>query len=256
MNRAGRCPVAQAGLQAGLLLALILALGGCAGNRPTEDRLPAQWYPASAEGQAETLLILLPGARDRGDGFYQEGVIELIRAQRPDWDLVTVDAHLGYYRERSFVDRLGEDIVRPALASGYRELWLSGPSLGGFGSLLYLCLGDADAVSGVIVLAPFLGGGGILRDIERAGGPMDWVPGGAGRDFERELWACLRDGVDADIWLGWGRSDRMGRGNQLLAELLPEERILVIEGGHRWSTWRELWLELLERKSDQGRTPR
>lgn len=237
-------------LTPGLVLLLVAVVTGCAVNRPTKSELPAEWFPAHAEHRADTLLVLLPGARDRGDGFVREGVVDLVREQRPDWDVVVVDAHMGYYRERSVVDRLEQDIIQPAVERGYDRIWLSGPSLGGFGSLLYLCEGDSDAITGVIALAPFLGGRSILADIERAGGPAAWEAGAAGRDFEQAVWACLRDGVSPEIWLGWGRSDRMDRGNRLLARLLPEEQVRVIDGGHRWSTWRELWLDLFERIPD------
>lgn len=234
-------------IRAGLVLLVIVLMLGCAANRPTQDELPATWFPAHADTRSDTLLVLLPGARDRGDGFEREGVVDLVREHRPDWDVVVVDAHMGYYRERSFVDRLEKDIILPARAQGYRKLWLSGPSLGGFGSLLYLCAGDSAHITGVIALAPHLGGRPILADIEQAGGPLRWESGTAGRDFERALWTCLREGVDTEIWLGWGRFDRMDRGNRLLAELLPDERVLVIDGGHRWPTWRELWIDLFER---------
>ncbi len=237
-------------LTPGLMLLLVMLLTGCALNRPTESELPAEWFPAHAGQRADTLLVLLPGARDRGDGFVREGVVDLVRDRRPGWDVVVVDAHMGYYRERSVVDRLEKDIIQSAIERGYEQVWLSGPSLGGFGSLLFLCEGDSAPITGVIVLAPFLGGRSILTDIERAGGPAAWEAGSAGRDFEQVVWTCLRDGVSPEIWLGWGRSDRMDRGNRLLAELLPEERVLVIDGGHRWSTWRELWETLFDRMPD------
>ncbi|TVQ29154.1 MAG: alpha/beta hydrolase [Wenzhouxiangella sp.] len=245
-SRIGRNGLARR-LRPGLAFVLAAIMLGCAANRPTQDELQAEWFPAEAGSRADTLLVLLPGARDPGDGFVREGVVELVQTHRPDWDVVVVDAHMGYYRQRSFVSLLEEGIIVPAREQGYSSLWLSGPSLGGFGSLLYLCAGDNEGVTGVIALAPHLGGRAILADIEQAGGPANWEAGTAGRDFERALWGCLRDGVDAEIWLGWGRSDRMDRGNRLLAELVPDDQVLVIDGGHRWPTWRQLWIELFER---------
>ncbi len=229
------------------LLVLVLWLSACAGTRPTQDELPQAWFPANAEQRSDTLLVLLPGARDRGDGFEHEGVVDLVGDLQPDWDVVVVDAHMGYYRERSFVERLEVDVIHPAVEHGYRDIWLSGPSLGGFGGLLYSCLGDADSVTGVIALAPHLGGRAILSEIEDAGGPTDWQPGDAGRDFERDLWVCLRDGLDQTIWLGWGESDRMARGNRLLAELVESDQVTTRPGGHRWPVWRALWEEILPR---------
>jgi hypothetical protein len=237
-------------IRAAGLLACTLVLVACAGLRPTEDTLPQTRYPANPEQEASTLLVLLPGARDRGDGFERHEVPELVHSLKPDWDIVIVDAHMGYYRERSFVDRLQADVIEPARQRGYSRIWLSGPSLGGFGGLLYACLGDADGVVGIIALAPHLGGRRILSDIEQAGGPAHWQPGEAGRDFERDLWVCLRDGLAPDIWLGWGTEDRMDRGNRLLAGLLDEERVHPRSGGHRWEVWLALWRDILPKIDD------
>jgi hypothetical protein len=228
-----------------------MVLAGCAGLRPTEVPMPASWYPADSNAAAETLLVMLPGARDSAADFERAGVVDLAREVFPAWDLVAVDAHFGYYRERSFVDRLAQDIIGPARERGYRRIWLTGPSLGGFGSLLYLCNAELDGLAGVIAVAPHLGGRAILGDIESAGGPAEWRPGSAGQDFERELWQCLRDGPPRPVWLAWGESDRMDRGNRLLAELLPDQRVVIRPGGHRWSDWIGLWAELFKLIEEQ-----
>jgi hypothetical protein len=225
-----------------VLLAPLLA--GCAGLRPAELPMPAVWYPAHEGAVASSLLVLLPGARDAVESFDRQGVIAEFRSSHPDWDVVAVDAHLGYYRQQLFVERLQLDIIEPARARGYQHIWLSGPSLGGFGSLLYLCLGDIDRVAGVIAIAPHLGGRAILADIEAAGGPRHWRPGAAGQDFERDLWQCLVEGPTRPVWLAWGEDDRMDRGNRLLAELLPADRVLTGPGGHRWSVWVEFWADI------------
>jgi hypothetical protein len=224
---------------------VLLGLSACAAWRSTEVPIAALWYPAETDTVSASLLVLLPGARDSAGDFERHGVVELAREAMPGWDLVAVNAHMGYYRERSFTERLEQDIILPAQARGYQEIWLSGPSLGGFGSLLYLCNGDIDAVTGALVIAPYLGGGAILADIEAAGGPQQWQPGTAGEDFERELWQCLRDGPPRPVWLAWGEDDRMDRGARMLAELLPAARVRRGPGGHRWSVWVDFWAELL-----------
>lgn len=238
-------------IRAGLAV-LLLVLAGCAGLRQTEVPIPAQWYPAEPQTSAETLLVMLPGARDSAADFARHGIVDLAREQLPGWDLVAVDAHMGYYRERSFVDRLEQDILGPARAQGYRQIWLTGPSLGGLGSLLVLCHADLQGVAGVIAIAPHLGGRVILGDIERAGGARQWQAGQIGQDFERELWQCLQQGPQRPVWLAWGESDRMERGNRLLAELLPSERVYTAPGGHRWSDWKALWTELFDRIKETG----
>lgn len=226
------------------LLMLSACLVACASLRSTEAPIPALWYPSESNPSTDKLLVMLPGARDRVDDFERQGLVELARELLPDWDLVAVDAHMGYYRERSFTDRLEHDIIRSARQKDYRQIWLTGPSLGGFGSLLYLCNADIEAVTGVIAIAPHLGGRAILGEIEDAGGPAAWQPGGRGEDFERALWQCLRDGSPRPVWLAWGENDRMDRGNRLLAELLPPDRVFSVPGGHRWAVWNELWAEI------------
>src|SRR5690625_6784033 len=54
-----------------------------------------------------------------------------------DIDMLAADAHFGYYRERTFVQRLHEDIILPARQQGYQHIWLLGLSMGGFGAVLY-----------------------------------------------------------------------------------------------------------------------
>ena len=207
--------------------------------------MPAQWYPAESDATSTTLLVMLPGARDSASDFERQGVVDLARQALPGWGLVAVDAHMGYYRERSLGERLEQDIIAPALERGYRQIWLTGPSLGGLGSLLFLCNSDIEAIAGVVAIAPYLGGREILADIEAAGGLAQWQPGTTGEDFERELWECLRDGPPRPIWLAWGEDDRMDRGARMLAETLPPERVRSGPGGHRWSVWADFWAELL-----------
>ncbi|MDT8449391.1 MAG: hypothetical protein RQ847_04385 [Wenzhouxiangellaceae bacterium] len=226
------------------VLALMM-LSACMNPRPTQNTLPKVFYPASAGHAADTLLIMLPGIHDGVQDFKLNGLVDLVRAQQPHWDMVAVDAHFGYYRERSIIDRLREDVVLPARANGYRHIWLSGPSLGGFGGLLYACRQTEDHIDGIIAIAPYLGERPIIKDIERAGGPADWQASDAGENIERELWTCLRDGIKAEVWLGWGTEDRMGRGNRLLAESLPPEHIFMLPGSHRWDGWIELWADIL-----------
>ena len=70
----------------------------------------------------------------------------------PRLDVIAADAHFGYYRARSVVDRLHEDLIAP-VADRYERVWLVGISMGGFGSALY-AMEHPDVVDGVIMLAP------------------------------------------------------------------------------------------------------
>ena len=83
----------------------------------------------------------------------KEGFVSAVRRLDLAVDVLRVDAHLGYYRDRSILERLRDDVIAPAQAQGYRSIWLAGISIGGFGALRYAEVHPAD-VQGILVLAP------------------------------------------------------------------------------------------------------
>ena len=46
--------------------------------------------------------------------------------------------------------------------------------------------------------------------------------------------------------LAFGESDRLNRGHELLSALLPEDRVMRVDGGHGWRVWDPLWPKVLE----------
>lgn len=172
---------------------------------------------------------------------------ELSRAGvHADW--ISVDAHLGYYRERSVVDRLREDVIAPARARGYRRIVVVGISLGGLGGLLYE-RDQPGQIDALVLIAPYLGQNKTLfAEIAAAGGPVPWAAAHADAkgEVETELWAFLgrRHGSLPPTWLAFGESDRLAVGHRLLGPLLPGERVLTEPGGHDWMTWQSLWRRL------------
>lgn len=234
------------------LIAIALLLSSCAVLRSTEQPIPTRWHTDGAS--SETLVVFLRGAGGRADQVERAGVIELLAESDLDWHAVSVDAHFGYYRERSIIDRLNEDVLAEARARGYQQIWLAGPSLGGFGSLLYWCRTQHHDIAGIIALAPYLGGSGILQEIEAAGGLAGWHPDGNGEEHEVALWQCIQNGFpdELPVWLAYGTGDRMARGNRILAEVLPEDRELTMEGGHRWTVWTQLLETIFESISSEA----
>ncbi|MDH3410209.1 MAG: hypothetical protein OEN51_12670, partial [Gammaproteobacteria bacterium] len=94
-------------LTAPLLLATTLILAGCPGMPSTE--LPLRGIEtANVAARNDTLVIMLPGRGDRADVFIEEGFPAT--GARLGFDTIAVNAHFGYYRERSLVDRLHQDI--------------------------------------------------------------------------------------------------------------------------------------------------
>jgi pimeloyl-ACP methyl ester carboxylesterase len=247
--------------QRGLCFLLLLFCSGCYVDRATKVPMDAIYDITQQGGPERIMLVMLPGVRDRPEDLVQHGFVRDLRERGLTIDVVAVDAHLGYYLERSFIERLRDDIIAPARAKGYRRIWLMGISLGGMGSLLYIREHSAD-IDGVLLLAPFLGTQGTIAEVTRAGGLKHWQTVGIKPDDdERLLLAWLKNYQFNDfalpkIYLGYGKDDRFAPASLLLAEQLPPERVITIDGGHDWVTWIHLWKQLLDRDlfSSVGKT--
>lgn len=229
---------------------------GCAALRPATVPLRAiDLVRSTGNAGGRCLAVLLPGRLDEPEKFREAGFVRAVENRNLRLDLVAVDAHLGYYRARTVVDRLREDVIAPARAAGYDTIWIAGPSLGGLGGLLYLRDRPED-LAGVFAIAPYLGETSVIDEIERAGGPAQWRPPAtvAQNDVGRELWTWLGPWASAaqpeppvPLHLGWGTADSFDRANRMLAALLPPERVYTAPGGHDWKVWERLWEEFLDR---------
>ena len=78
------------------------------------------------------------------------------------------------------VERIREDIIIPAKARGYRNIWMLGISMGGMGAIWYDRTHPGD-VNGLILLSPYLGEKTIVETIEKAGG----LSGAGGQEWTR-----------------------------------------------------------------------
>jgi pimeloyl-ACP methyl ester carboxylesterase len=216
------------------------------------------------------LVVLLHGRGDRPEDFARHGFLDRLRERHADCDAIAADSHLGYFADRSIGTRLEEDVVAPAHAAGYREIWLVGISLGGLGALIHESE-HPGRVTGMVLIAPYLGDGPPIAEIAAAGGAGRWAPPSpiAPDDFVRRLWLFLKAtyaaprvaggagaaGAPIPIYLGHGRSDRFAPGQRLLGDLLPPERVTTVPGGHRWGPWEALWRAFLDRGVLPGTTP-
>ena len=207
--------------------------------------------PCGTPAARQTLLVLLPGAYSAPEEFETAGFIDAARQAGVAADITIVDAHLGYFADKSVLQRLREDVVLPARARGVRQVWLVGISLGGFGALGYALRHPAD-ITGVVALAPYLGRRTVLRDIVAGGGPAVWrntaVPEGPD-DLETGVWQWLSAPQPASppVWLGYGRDDRFADSHRLLSGVLPAGHVDSVPGGHDWPPWRALWDRWLAR---------
>lgn len=218
---------------------------------PTSIPVVTQRYRCPGMEAPRTLIVFLPGIGDIAEDYARYGFIEAVRQKAWSADLVVVDAHYGYYANRTILDRLHEDIFEPAKAMGYQNRWVVGISLGGFGALLYTSRHDID-VTGVIAIAPYLGRPSIVGEIADAGGVRSWRPDTLGEhDYERHIWAWLKryerpDPPSPTLCLAYGERDTFVDAHRMLSAILPPEQVFVESGAHDWGTWQKLWRAILD----------
>jgi pimeloyl-ACP methyl ester carboxylesterase len=225
-------------------------------------RTPLAMVHCCGDQTSKVLVVCLPGIGDIADDFNSYGFATALGAPEACADVVAVDAHYGYYAARTVHDRLTRDVIAPARQSGYREIWLTGVSLGGFGALSY-AMREPGAVTGLILLAPYLGPPAVIQEISAAGGLQHWEPESIHHDdYGRVLWHMIKQhwlrAPDAlETYLGFGQGDWLAPGNQLLADILPSDHVFVVPGGHEWRTWRRLWDQIMSGWSpNHGASPR
>ena len=245
-------------IRRGLVLSCALGIGallaGCPSMLPAPEPLRSIEY-ASGAAPARCLFVLLPGAGDRAETFEQRGFVEEIRSRNLSIDLRATDATMGYYMKGTMLDRLSADVIAPAKARGYREIWLLGPSMGGFGSLFYSRAHAAD-VTGALAIAPYLGDRSLIREIAAAGGLERWTAPARvetmNRDnYQRELWRWLQAATQGGeaaplLFVGYGRSDKLEPADKLLAAELPSSRVFLTDGAHEWGAWRRVLAAFLD----------
>jgi pimeloyl-ACP methyl ester carboxylesterase len=208
-------------------------------------------YPHSDPGSShQRLFVFLRGIGGDHQCFEEEGLVEDVWHRGLPYDMAAPNAHVGYYMDRSLIVRLKADVIDPARARGVEKIWLVGVSMGGLGAMLYLYDHPED-IAGVYLIAPFLGPPYLLEEIEASGGLRAWRPGidDAKEDWQRTLWHWIQqtiaDRPDKMVYLGYGLDDPYRTASQLLAQVLPPERVYVIDGGHDSATFRTLWQKFL-----------
>lgn len=241
------------------LLVLASALTtGC--FRPPPTTVPLRTIDmAGGSPESKCLVVFLQGRGDTPEHFVRNEFPEKLHAAGSRCVTMGVDAHMGYYMERTIGDRLREDVIAPAKAEGFEEIWLVGISVGGFGSLLYT-KDHPGEIAGIVALSPFLGDKTLIGEIKAAGGPDSWQPQETPKmkDFIA-FWDWLKGyhAPDADhppLFLAYGRGDRFAEANDMVAEMLPADHVFHVQGGHTWRTWRRAWDAFLASKHVPGRT--
>jgi pimeloyl-ACP methyl ester carboxylesterase len=246
-----------------MLLAAVFSPGCYSATKVPIDTIH---YGAGDVKGPRLLFVFLHGNGDRNSVFDKEGLVRAAQARGLPVDMISVDAHIGYYINGTILTRLKEDVINPARARGYERIWLIGNSLGGFGSLSYV-REYPNEISGIVLLGPYVGDRSIIKEIESAGGLLRWEPGDVvlktREDDEKRIWIWLKEhGLQGQfranedcskkqtcvpkIYLGYGTNDRLTYAQNLLASLLPPKQVIAIDGGHDWSTWKKLWDRFLD----------
>jgi pimeloyl-ACP methyl ester carboxylesterase len=233
-------------------LALLPLLCSCTFFRAAEVPMPAVRHAAPA-GNATGLIVMLPGMGDQPDDYVKNGFVAMVHAANPNMDVLCADAHFGYYKNSSIVERLHEDLIA-SIAKQYQHVWLLGISLGGLGTVAYAAE-HPDVVDGVILLAPYMGNKAVIDEVRAAGGPRSWQqpdssePLNASERRYYELWTWYHDVVTQPermprLFLGCGEQDGFHAATQLVAAELPQQQTMTCPGGHKWTVWRELFTQL------------
>lgn len=238
------------------LAAVLLGTAGCYFVRSPSRPLPALAFRNPRLASTRCLVVFVPGFLDTPDTYLEHGFPRDLVSSGAPCDAVGVDLHFRYYGQVGVADLVYEDVLAPAIARGYEEIWLVGISMGGLGTLLTASR-YAEHVDGIVLLAPFVGEEPVLRQIEATGGARAWQPRDGvdaepwrADNYTEKVWSWLR-GYHTDpasrppLYIGWGDQDRLGPADRLLADLMPADHVLSQPGGHNWATWRPLWQRVL-----------
>lgn len=207
--------------------------------------------PAQPGQVAPTLLVLLPPAQASAEDFVAQGFVAAVRRRGLPVDICAASLGYEHLLAGTAVDALQQRVVAPALAATPRRIWLAGISMGAFHALFH-AVDHAASLAGIELIAPYPGTGGVLAEINAAGGPLAWHHQHAdARADERSWWHWLAEQSatgrqDLPVHASLAAGDRFIQGQRLLAGLLPGPRVREMDGAHDWDAWRRLWEDWLD----------
>jgi pimeloyl-ACP methyl ester carboxylesterase len=232
------------------LAALLLA--ACSTGGDVTRPIPTRFVPAAQP--AHRLVVMLPGRGDDADSLARRGTAQMIQSQWPDADVVLTGLTMPFYRQGRAVQRMHDEILAPARARHYDQVWLAGISLGGLGALMY-DRAYPGQIDGMLLISPYLGDKPLYREIQAAGGLDRWQPGPeqafTAETYQRELWRYIqrwseRPGHTRSVWLAYGDKERFRDRIALLAARLPRAHVFKLPGHHNWTLWKPALRTLLD----------
>jgi len=198
-----------------------------------------------------SLVVLLPTMGGKGSHYETEGFLDEVWERGFEASIEVVDVRPSLYLGSRIVELLKTEVIDPAKAEGFKEIYLVGISLGGHGVLLYATKYPED-VDGIVILAPFISGDTASEAIDDAGGLDEWedCPFLAWT-HACNLWKSLKVYVSdprsrKKIVLGFGTEDIFAEQCRILADVLPPEQVFTVSGGHDWATWKKLFTKVAD----------
>jgi pimeloyl-ACP methyl ester carboxylesterase len=235
-----------------LLRASLLAFTGCAAVLSAPTPMHTVSSQASPTTQARCLLVLLPGFSDSDSDFDNHGFIADIHARKLSVDTISANATIGYYAKRTILGRIEADVLAPMRAKHYEQTWFMGISMGGLGTILVAEQHEKE-LTGLILMAPYLGDDDVINEVSQAGGVAKWKPPAVvdPEDYQREVWRWLKHATanpttSPAIYLASGDQDPLARGHRLLATAVQDGHLFRTRGNHDWGPWRTLWAKFLD----------
>jgi pimeloyl-ACP methyl ester carboxylesterase len=230
-------------------LTAFAVVSGCLRWQPAPVPMPTLALRVSPPPH-HRLVLLLPGRGGSPDNFVYAEFAAIAAQGRLPADLISADARLSYYYRGTLVERLRQDVIAPAQAHGYDQIFLVGVSLGSATALLYVDQ-HPEGISGILLLSPFLGQRQVVDEVAAAGSLAQWSPPAAPTpaDFQRQLWRVLKrltgGGSSMPLYLGYSDHDHFLVSDRLLASALPAGHVFITPGHHDWPTWKKLWADFL-----------
>jgi len=201
---------------------------------------------------ADTLLILLPGAYHQPEDFIKEGFVQAVRQRQLAVDLIMAELSFSQIADQSALPEIHNSLIQPAIAAGYKNIWLAGISIGAYVAMAYAGRYPDQLLAGLLLLAPYPGNRMPTGEVAFAGGIQAWAPDAIpDEDTERHNWYWLKthaNSKDIEVHLGYGEQDRFAESHLMMAQALPAIRVDKVPGDHVWPVWQELWHTFLDKR--------